>query len=124
MKKNVPNLRLVTDADTADVRAQLPPGLAETFGDIAAVAREGLLAMSVAAGMAVMQALFDTEVEQIVGPRGRHDAERTAVRHGREHGSVELGGRRVEVTRPRVRGTDGAEVHLDRAMSPSPPRTS
>lgn len=113
MKKTVPNLRLVTEADTADTRAQLPPGLAEIFGDIAAVAREGLLAMSVAAGMAVMQAMFDAEVEEITGPRGRHDAERVAVRHGRERGSVELGGRRVAVTRPRVRGIDGAEVRLD-----------
>ena len=113
MKKTVPNLRLVTEADTADTRAQLPPGLAEIFGDVAAVAREGLLAMSVAAGMAVMQAMFDAEVEEITGPRGRHDAERVAVRHGRERGSVELGGRRVAVTRPRVRGIDGAEVRLD-----------
>lgn len=113
MKKNVPALRLVTDADTSITRAQLPPELVETFGDIAAVAREGLLAMSVAAGMAVMQAMFDAEVEQLVGPRGKHDAERTAVRHGRERGSVELGGRRVAVTRPRVRSTDGAELCLD-----------
>ena len=33
---------------------------------------------------------------------------RTAVRHGRERGSVTLGGRRVPVTRPRVRAADGA----------------
>ena len=113
MKKNVPALRLVTDADTSITRGQVPPELAEIFGDIAAVAREGLLAMSVAAGMAVMQAMFDAEVEQLVGPRGRHDAERAAVRHGRERGSVELGGRRVGVTRPRVRGIDGTEVRLE-----------
>ena len=29
------------------------------------------------------------------------------MRHGREHGSVSLGGRRVPVTRPRVRAADG-----------------
>ena len=33
---------------------------------------------------------------------------RTAVRHGRERGSVTLGGRRVPVTRPRVRAVDGS----------------
>lgn len=112
MKKTVPNLRLVTEADTAEARTQLSVGLAEVFGDIAAVAREGLLAMSVAAGMAVMQAMLDEEVEQLVGPRGRHNAGRTAVRHGRERGSVELGGRRVEVTRPRARSLEGSEVRL------------
>ncbi|MEY9889643.1 hypothetical protein ABIA31_003300 [Catenulispora sp. MAP5-51] len=64
------------------------------------MAREALLAMSVAAGMAVTQAMFDAEVEQLVGSHGKHDAERTAARHGRGRGLVELGGCRVEVTRP------------------------
>ena len=44
----------------------------------------------------------------MAGPKGRHDAGRTAVRHGRERGSVTLGGRRVPVTRPRVRAADGS----------------
>ena len=43
----------------------------------------------------------------LAGPKGRHDQARTAVRHGRERGSVTLGGRRVAVTRPRVRAADG-----------------
>jgi putative transposase len=47
-------------------------------------------------------------VTALCGPRGRHDAERTATRHGTERGSVTLGGRRVPVARPRVRGTEGA----------------
>jgi putative transposase len=34
--------------------------------------------------------------------------ERTPVRHGRERGSVTLGGRRVPVSRPRVRAVDGS----------------
>ena len=41
-------------------------------------------------------------------PRGKHDPERTATRHGTEAGSVTLGGRRVPVRRPRVRATDGS----------------
>ncbi|MBD0283717.1 MAG: transposase [Thermoleophilaceae bacterium] len=44
-----------------------------------------------------------------MGPRGRHDPERLAVRHGRESGEVTLGGRRVAVERPRVRSADGSE---------------
>ncbi len=113
MKKNVSNLRLVEPTDTTPSVPMLPEGLTAMLGDIAGAAREGLLALSVAAGMAVMQAMFDAEVEQVVGPKGRHDAERTAVRHGRERGSVELGGRRVEVTRPRARTVAGAEVPLE-----------
>ena len=48
------------------------------------------------------------EVDDVGGPKGRHDAERVAVRHGHEDGSVTLGGRRVAVERPRVRATDGS----------------
>jgi transposase-like protein len=112
----VPTLRVVSTSDTADqlgqLNVQLPPEIQLVLGDIAAVAREGLLAMSVAAGMAVMQTIFDAEIAGVCGPKGRHDADRVASRHGREMGSVVLGGRRVPVTRPRARTTDGHEVPL------------
>ena len=50
-------------------------------------------------------------VTALAGPKGRHDPDRMAVRHGTEAGSVVLGGRRVPVQRPRVRTADGsAEV--------------
>jgi putative transposase len=70
--------------------------------------QEGLLALAVGAGLQVMQTLMDADVTTLAGPKGRHDQGRTAVRHGREHGSVTLGGRRVPVTRPRVRAADGS----------------
>ena len=46
------------------------------------------------------------------GPKGRHDPDRAAVRHGAGRGSVTLGGRRVPVSRPRARTVDGHEVPL------------
>ena len=114
--KTVPTLRVVSTTDTAVQAEQLGVGLpAEVqlaLADIGAVAREGLLAMSVAAGMAVMQAMFDAEIAAACGPKGEHDADRAANRHGREKGSVVLGGRRVPVARPRARTTDGHEVPL------------
>src|SRR5271154_7008642 len=56
---------------------------------------------------------MEEEVDDVVGLKGKHNAERTAVRHGHEAGEVTLGGRRVEVQRPRVRTTDGeSEVPL------------
>lgn len=73
--------------------------------------REGLLALAVGAGLQVMDTLMAEGVTALAGPRGKHDPGRTAVRHGTEAGSVVLGGRRVPVTRPRVRTVDGsAEV--------------
>jgi len=82
------------------------------MSDIAGAAREGLLAMSVAAGMAVMQALFEAEIAEVAGPKGKHDPNRAAVRHGTGRGSVTLGGRRVAVNRPRARTLEGHEVPL------------
>lgn len=79
--------------------------------------REGLLAASVAVGLEVMGELIDAEVDEVAGPKGKHDPDRSANRHGTEEGTVTLGGRRITVTRPRVRtvvdseGVD-REVHL------------
>ena len=69
-------------------------------------AREGLLALSVGVGLGVVHELMELEVEEVVGPKGKHDPDRVAKRHGHEDGSMTLGGRRVAVRRPRVRSAD------------------
>ena len=76
--------------------------------EIAENVHEGLLALAVGAGLQVMQSLMEADVTVLAGPKGKHNMTRAAVRHGRESGSVTLGGRRVPVTRPRVRAADGA----------------
>jgi len=86
----------------------VPERVSVAMSEIAENMGEGLLALAVGAGLQVMQALMDADVTELAGPKGRHDEARTAVRHGRERGSVTLGGRRVPVTRPRVRAADGA----------------
>ena len=93
-----------TDASELVVPEQVSVAMAE----IAESAAEGLLAVAVGAGLQVMQALMAESVTAVAGPRGRHDADRTAVRHGSGPGSVTLGGRRVPVRRPRVRAVDGS----------------
>ncbi len=86
----------------------LPERVSVAMTEIAENMQEGLLALAVGAGLQVMAALMEADVSALTGPKGRHDAARIAVRHGRESGSVTLGGRRVPVTRPRVRAADGA----------------
>ncbi len=49
---------------------------------------------------------MEAEVCEVVGPKGRHNRDRTAKRDGHERGSMTLGGRRVEVTRLRIRTAD------------------
>src|SRR3954447_11787366 len=91
----------------------LPERVQEALGELAGAAKEGLLALSVGVGLGVLHELMEAEVDEVVGPKGRHDPGRSAVRHGHEGGEVTLGGRRVPVSRPRVRTADGAsEVEL------------
>ena len=91
----------------------LPPRVQEALGELVGAAKEGLMALSVGVGLGVLAELMQEEVTEVVGPKGRHDPERSAVRHGHEAGEVTLGGRRVGVERPRVRAADGAgEVAL------------
>ncbi len=85
----------------------LPPRVQEALGELVGSAKEGLLALSV--GLGVLAELMEEEVVDVVGPRGKHDRARIAVRHGHESGEVTLGGRRVGVERPRVRSVDGRE---------------
>ena len=84
----------------------LPAEIQEALGELVGAAREGLLALSVGVGLSVVHELMEAEVTEIVGPKGKHNPDRTAKRHGHERGSMTLGGRRVEVSRPRMRTAD------------------
>ena len=101
MKKS--NQNVPVDAPTLT----FPDHVSVVMAEIAENMGEGLLALAVGAGLQVMQTLMAADVTTLAGPMGKHDQGRTAVRHGRERGSVTLGGRRVPVTRPRVRAADG-----------------
>ena len=86
----------------AAVRAlAVPEGVSVALGEIVADVREGLLAMAVGTGLQVMDAMMNADVTAACGPKGKHDPNRVAVRHGSEQGSVTLGGRRLPVARPR-----------------------
>ena len=102
------------DGDVGAERSErLPARVQEALGELAGAAKEGLLALSVGVGLGVLHELMEAEVCEVVGPKGRHDPERVAVRHGHENGEVTLGGRRVPVQRPRARSVDGErEVEL------------
>jgi putative transposase len=93
----------------ADHGLVLPERVTIALGELAGAAREGLLALAVGTGIRVLAELLAADVERLVGPKGRHNPDRTAVRHGTQPGTVTLGGRRVRVDRPRVRTADGGQ---------------
>jgi transposase-like protein len=106
--KNVSGPQVVTTTEA--VESPLPAEIQEALGELVGAAREGLLALSVGVGLRVVHELMEAEVTEIVGPKGKHNPERTASRHGHEDGSMTLGGRRVAVSRPRARTVDGKEL--------------
>jgi putative transposase len=95
-------------ATTDLAELELPEQVTVAVAELAGAAREGLLALAVGTGLQVLQVMLEEDVARLVGPKGRHNPDRTAVRHGSEPGQVTLGGRRVRVRRPRVRTADGA----------------
>jgi putative transposase len=102
--KKVLGPKVVTTVAAAE--SPLPPQIQQALGELVGAAREGLLALSVGVGLAVVHELMELEVDEVVGPKGMHNPDRTAKRHGHEDGSMTLGGRRVAVRRPRIRSAD------------------
>ena len=102
--KKVSGPQVVTPSGA--VESPLPPRIQEALGELVGAAREGLLALSVGVGLGVVHELMEAEVNEVVGPKGKWKADRTAKRHGHEDGSMTLGGRRVQVSRPRIRTAD------------------
>jgi putative transposase len=89
-------------------RPAVPERVSVALAELAGEVREGLLALAVGAGLQVLAAMMEDDVAAACGPRGKHDPQRTATRHGHERGSVPLGGRRVPIERPRMRAVDGS----------------
>jgi putative transposase len=88
------------------IESPLPARIQEALGELVGAAREGLLALSVGVGLGVVHELMELEIDEVVGPKGKHNPDRVAVRHGHERGSMTLGGRRAQVRRPRMRTAD------------------
>ena len=102
--KKVPASQVARTLEGAE--SALPAEIQEALGELVGAAREGLLALSVGVGLGVVHELMELEVTEVVGAKGKHNPDRAAKRHGHEDGSMTLGGRRVPVSRPRIRTAD------------------
>jgi len=89
-----------------------PDEVGIALAEVAASAREGLLALSVATGLKVMSTIFESDVTAIVGPKGKHDPGRTANRQGTDDGTVVMDGRKISIRKPRARSVDGTEIEI------------
>jgi putative transposase len=99
-----------------------PPELRTVLADVAmrtqrerelgAIMRHDLREFVIAAGTAALAAMLEDERTQLVGPRYAHLPTRSARRTGSTLGELVMGGRRVQVRRPRARTLDGEEMQL------------
>ena len=106
MKKKVPVVRVVRP----DVAGLLPGMASETTVVLASIAesmREGLLAFTTAAGLAVFRSLLEEELTGLIGPKHAKNPDRVGNWHGTTTGQVVLGARKISVERPRGRLVDG-----------------
>jgi putative transposase len=82
--RKVAAVKVVTALEASE--SPLPAQIREALGELVGAAREGLLALSVGVGLGVVHELMELEVDEVVGPKGKHDPGRVAKRHGHEDG--------------------------------------
>ena len=98
------------DADSAEPSVQLRLPITDILFGV----RQSVEQLSIDAGLLVMNALIEEEVERRAGPKGKHDPSREARRWGSEEGYLVMSGKNLPTERPRVRSVDGKEVRLER----------
>lgn len=90
--------------DTARLAQESAVSLPETvtvaIAELAGELEEGLLAFVVGTGLKVLDVILESEASALAGPRGRHNPERSAVRHGTDDGVVTLGPARCRYAAP------------------------
>ncbi len=98
--------KLDLDRAANEAALALPDTVSIAVSDLVGELEEGLLAFVVGAGLKAVHTIMESEAEMLAGPKGRHDPDRSAIRHGTDDGEVTLGGRRVQIRHPRVRTAD------------------
>lgn len=63
-------------------------------------------------GLEALHRTLKEDAEEIAGPKGKHRRDRSHYHWGRCVGELSLGGRRIQVKRPRVRSRTGQEASL------------
>ncbi len=108
MKKKLP----VIATAPRDVVSSIPTSAHVDLDDVATVLREGMLALSVSAGLSVLQTMMCEEMTERIGLKHAKLSERSGNWHGSTRGAVALGGTKQTITRPRGRSNDGEEITL------------
>lgn len=95
-----------TNESTTNCKSPLPPPLQElTLSDLQQAVKSRFASFCTAVGIRALMALMEQDVEAVAGPKGKHDPNRAAYRHGFQGTTVPMGNQRIAIERPRVRST-------------------
>jgi transposase-like protein len=104
--KKSDHLQAVEGPSTMAVEIPLP--LLGAFANI----ENSFFELCIDAGQQVLGAMMEQDREDLCGPRWKRDPDRRAGRAGTTKSEVTLGGRRIALSRPRVRSKAGQEMEL------------
>jgi putative transposase len=104
--KKSDHLQIVDLPETTTVEIPLP--LLGAFASI----ENSFFDLCIDAGRQVLSAMMEQDRVELCGPRWKRDPDRRAGRAGTTQSEVTLGGRQIQVSRPRVRSQEGQEMAL------------
>ena len=110
-RKSKKPVRKQTDSPTVKVVGQVSQILLPMIAGIAAT-KAYLTEWVYEQGLTALHLLLREDAEEIAGPKGKHEKERTHNHWGSTNGELSFGGRRIQVSRPRVRSKSGEEASL------------
>lgn len=87
--------------------------------DLLVDTRAELMELAIASGLKVLTTMLEADRTAICGPRYQHQDERDASRAGTVPSEVVLGGRRVQIRRPRLRAHGVATRQYGRSLEPT-----
>jgi len=76
------------------------------LSDLQAAVKGRFASFCTAVGIQALMTMMNQDVEVVAGPKGKHDPNRTAYRHGSQPTTISMGNQRLAIERPRVRSID------------------
>ena len=110
-RKSKKPVRKQTQSPTGKVVGQVGQILLPMIAGIAAT-KADLTEWVYEQGLTALHLLLREDAEKIAEPKGKHEKERTHNHWGSTDGELSFGGRRIQVSRPRVRSKSGEEASL------------
>ena len=103
-----------SEARGSSTKPNLPLPVKElTLSDLQQAVKNRFGSFCTAVGIRALLTLMEQDVEAVAGPKGKHNPERTAYRHGFQETTVPMGNQRIAIKRPRVRSTiDNQELPI------------